>query len=64
MDINKILVVQITIVDFMKMNWQIQFNSKINQLFINANETSVHECGRWDSNPRTPKGQDPQFIRS
>ena len=46
------------------MNWQIQLNSKINRLFINANETSVLECGRWDSNPRTPKGQDPQFIRS
>jgi hypothetical protein len=38
MDINKILVVQITIVDFMKMNWQTQFNSKINQFFMHANE--------------------------
>jgi hypothetical protein len=38
MDIDKILVIKITIFDFLKMNWQFQFDRRINQLFMNANE--------------------------
>lgn len=35
-----------------------------NKITLIKTESSLFECGRWDLNPRTPKGQDPQFIRS